>query len=129
MSEPLACFRCGHDLEALTLPLGRRDECPNCVAELHVCRMCRYYDSGVPKSCTEDDALEVTEKERANVCDYFKPSADAYTPGFNEATDKANAELAALFGETASAGPAEAPETAAGDEDDTLSRAEDLFKS
>ena len=129
MSEALACYRCGQSLEALTLPLGRRDECPSCVAELHVCRMCQYYDSGVPTSCTEDDALEVTEKERANFCDYFKPSADAYTPGFNEATDKARDELAALFGDTTGADSAETPETGSSDEDDAMNRAEDLFKS
>ena len=92
--------------------------------------MCRYYDSGVPKSCTEDDALEVTDKERANFCDYFKPSADAFSPGFLEAENEAKSELAQLFGENAAPGA----DDAAGQEGDSesdqaLDRAEDLFKS
>ena len=44
-----------------------------------------YYDPLVPEACTEDDALEVKEKARANFCDYFKPTGDAYTPGERDA--------------------------------------------
>jgi len=132
MSERLSCYRCGQSLEALPLPLGRRDECPSCVAELHVCRMCLMYDPREPTGCTEEDALEVMEKERANFCDYFKPDPDAHTPGFMEAQVQAESELANLFGD---AGPGseggqaadEGPGTSA--DEDTLSRAEDLFKS
>ena len=128
VTDSLLCYRCGHSLETLTLPLGRRDECPSCVAELHVCRMCRHYDPRVPEACLEDDALEVIEKERANFCDYFKPSASAYTPGFNEATDEAKDQLAALFGDSASEG-GDSPNSPPSEDDDALSRAEDLFKS
>lgn len=132
MSEPLSCYRCDHSLEGLPLPLGRRDECPGCLAELHACRMCRMYDPREPTGCTEEDALEVMEKERANFCDYFKPNPDAYSPGFMEAHNRAESELAALFSDAAPGG--EVDETTsegpgAAGEDDALSRAEDLFKS
>src|SRR5690606_39282520 len=43
VAEPLLCWRCGESLAELTLPLSRRDECPKCRAELHVCRMCVHY--------------------------------------------------------------------------------------
>ena len=97
MSESLSCYRCGHSLDSIPLPFSRRDECSNCIAELHVCRMCLMYDVSEPNSCKEEDALEVTEKERANFCDYFKPNPKAYTPGFVESQDKALSELTALF--------------------------------
>ena len=45
-----------------------------------VCRMCRFFDRAAPKQCREDDAEEVTEKERVNFCEWFKPSVDAFDP-------------------------------------------------
>ena len=130
MSESLACFRCGHSLDSLPLPLGRRDECPGCTAELHVCRMCQMYDPREPNQCAEEDALEVNEKERANFCDYFKPSPSAFSPEFMEAQGKATSELAQLFGDDASASPDEDSGSGGPSEsDEALSRAEDLFKS
>lgn len=99
MAETLKCYKCGTSLAALSLPLRRLDECPQCRRELHVCCMCQSYDPRVPKGCSEDDAPEVREKERANFCDYFKPSANAYTPGGLDAERAAQAELDALFGD------------------------------
>ena len=134
MGDQLSCYRCGHSLELLPLPLGRRDECPGCTADLHVCRMCRMYDRREPTGCTEEDALEVTEKERANFCDYFKPSADAFSPELIRAHDKAQSEAAALFGGAppSDAGGARTEpggESEPAEKDDALTRAEDLFKS
>lgn len=103
----MQCWRCGADLERLTLPLGRRDECPACLVELHVCKMCVYFDPAVTKACREDDAEEVKEKEGANFCDYFKPSADAYVPGFTAASASAQAQLADLFGDAQAGANAE----------------------
>ena len=80
MTDALRCYRCGQSLAALSLPLSRRDECPQCGCELQVCRMCEYYDPRLPNACAEDDALEVKDKTRANFCDYFKPSSNAYAP-------------------------------------------------
>ena len=117
----LCCYRCGRSLEALTLPLSRRDECPECLVDMHVCRMCVYYDVNVPKACTEDDALEVNEKARANFCDYFKPSDTAFVPGEIEAELAARAQLDSLFG----GGDAD-PNSPT--DDATFNAAEDLFK-
>ena len=131
MSEPLSCYRCGHSLDTLPLPLGRRDECPNCVAELHVCRMCLMYDQREPTGCLEEDALEVMEKERANFCDYFKPNPDAYSPGHMEAQGRAESQLAALFGDEPADKEGLEPAdggSGTGEEDDALRQAEDLFK-
>ncbi len=102
--------------------MGRRDECPDCGAELHVCKLCQYYDPAVTKACREDDAEEVKRKERANFCDYFKPSPERYVPGFKAATAGAQEQLAGLFGDD----PAAADAPAEGDPlPDPL---KDLFK-
>ena len=96
-STELCCYRCGAELAALTLPLGRRDECPKCRAELHVCRMCVNFDRRRPKGCREDDAEEVRNKESANFCDYFKPSDTAFDPAGRDAAAAAKAALDDLF--------------------------------
>jgi hypothetical protein len=60
--------------------------------------MCEFYDTGVAKHCRETVAEEVKDKTAANFCDYFRPSQAAYRPGDLSATDRARAELEALFG-------------------------------
>ena len=99
MAELFHCWRCGADLSSLSLPLSRLDECPKCTVHLHVCRMCSYFDSAVTRSCREDDAEDVKEKERANFCDYFKPSASAFNADLADADRSAQAQLGTLFGE------------------------------
>ena len=119
MSTEIVCYRCGASLAALTLPLSRRDMCPSCSAHVHVCRQCIYYDPQVIGQCLEDDAEEVLDKERVNFCDWFKPRADAFDPAQHARQERAQSELASLFGE------AEADDRP---QDAALSEAEDLFK-
>lgn len=99
MSHSLACYRCGAPLGALSLPLSRRDQCPDCSADLHVCKMCVHFDVRVPRQCREDGAEDVTEKERPNFCDWFKPSDQAFDPDRKSEADEAQKALAALFGD------------------------------
>ncbi len=97
MSHSLRCYRCGEALSALSLPLSRHDQCPACSADLHVCKMCVYFDARVPRQCREDGAEDVTEKERPNFCDWFKPSDTAFDPARGEAAAAAHDALSALF--------------------------------
>ncbi|MDJ0795136.1 MAG: hypothetical protein QNI98_12965 [Woeseiaceae bacterium] len=99
MSHSLACYRCGASLAVLSLPLSRHDQCPNCSADLHVCKMCIHFDERVPRKCREDGAEDVTEKERPNFCDWFKPSDTAFDPARKSEADAAKDALAALFGD------------------------------
>lgn len=116
---PLSCYRCGTSLTALTLPLSRRDLCPGCGVELHVCRMCVDYAPGKPDDCTEEDAVAVRDKTGANFCDYFTPNAHAFDGREKHAESNARDQLAALFGDG----------LAAGDIDDSaLTEAEKLFR-
>ena len=98
MDHGLSCWKCGGSLADYTLPLRRLEECRACHAELHVCRMCEFYDTTVAKHCRETIAEEVKDKTRANFCDYFQPTPAAYRPGAQSAGDQARAQLEALFG-------------------------------
>lgn len=98
MAGNLVCWKCGAALAALTLPLSRRDECRQCRAELHVCRLCVDYDERLAKRCREPTAEEVHDKEKANFCDHFSPRPDAWKPPDTRAADSARAELERLFG-------------------------------
>jgi hypothetical protein len=92
------CWKCGAELKEIILPLSRREECQACRAELHVCRMCEWYDPRVSDHCREDRAETVSDATRANFCDYFKLSANTFSEKQTANQSAANAELEALFG-------------------------------
>ncbi len=96
--KELVCWKCGTSLHAITLPFRRMEVCPQCDAELHVCKMCTYYDPRVAEACLEEQAEEVRDKERANFCDYFKPSPGAFATPDKAAARASRTELDALFG-------------------------------
>jgi len=98
MSHGLVCWKCGKSIEDLPLPLGRLSECKACHAELHVCKLCEFYDPHVADQCREPVADFVKEKERANFCDYFKPRPNAYTTMTNSQSHAAKVGLNAMFG-------------------------------
>lgn len=98
MAHDLVCWKCGASLAPLSLPLMRRDECPKCRAELHVCRMCVDYDTRVAKHCREPTAEEVSDKTHANFCGHFKPRSAAYVPPNIAEVEKSRSELDKLFG-------------------------------
>lgn len=122
MTDNLLCWKCGGCLATLPLPFGRRDDCPACGADLHVCRMCRFYDPHVGQGCREPLAEAVSDKERANFCGYFQPAADAYRARDAAASRTAKARLDELFG-APSAGNSAAQDAA----DDARARLDELF--
>jgi len=94
----LVCWKCGSSLAALSLPLRRLDECRQCRAELHVCRMCVDFAPGLAKQCREPTAEEVRDKTAANFCDHFQPRGNAYMAPDTRAAELARSELEKLFG-------------------------------
>ena len=98
MSHDLVCWKCGASLADYSLPLRRLEECRSCRSELHVCRMCQFYDTSKAKYCAEPIAEEVKDKTHANFCDYFQALAAAYQPAEQSAAERARSELEALFG-------------------------------
>lgn len=92
------CWKCGAELKELILPLSRREECPACRAELHVCRMCEWYDPRVSDHCREDRAEAVSDATRANFCDYFKLSTETFSEKRHTQQSAAKSALEELFG-------------------------------
>ena len=124
-STTLVCWKCGASLDAEPLPLARLAECPACHADLHVCRLCEFYDPGVANSCREPIADVVKDKERANFCGYFQPRPDAWAGTVADPSRQARASLDALFGDA----PEGEPEDIAGDAERARRRLDDLFGS
>jgi hypothetical protein len=96
----LNCFHCKKAVEPSTSPsgvrVGFRDTCPACHSDLHVCRNCSFYDEGSYHECRESSAEWVKNKERANICEYFKPAGDRATAGGDQKA-KSLAALDDLF--------------------------------
>ena len=112
VTQTLTCWKCGAPLAEVLVPFARIAECPRCRADLHVCRMCEFFDPGVRRGCKEPVADEVSDRERANFCGYFTPVVGA-GPGVEDgASQAARAELDGLFSHPSSnsASPSDAGE-------------------
>jgi hypothetical protein len=106
MSTPeLACWNCGADLKSVPRPISRHEQCPDCFEALHCCRLCRHYRTDVTGQCDEDRADPPVVKENANFCDWFRPSAGAFSGARVNRADAAKDQLQALFGSSADAEP------------------------
>lgn len=90
----LVCFSCNKSLN-LTGEISRREECPSCHADVHVCKNCHFYDRSAYNECREPQADVVREKDRSNFCDYFQLSGKGGASGPSKDDLKAQAE--ALF--------------------------------
>lgn len=65
-----SCFACQKEMVFID-SVGRREECPYCGADAHVCKNCALYDRHAYNECRESSAEVVREKERSNYCDWF----------------------------------------------------------
>ena len=88
-----SCHACGAEIPPAER-IGRRETCTACGAELHCCLNCRFYSPGMHNDCAENQAELVSDKERANFCDYFalRSATRAAAPG-----GSARAKLDSLF--------------------------------
>jgi hypothetical protein len=92
------CWKCGAAQEDLLLPLSRTEECRSCGADLHVCRICRFYDTSVSNACREPVADFVSDKTRANFCGYLEIRPDAHTSSGTAVQETSKDGLNSLFG-------------------------------
>lgn len=105
--EPLLCWNCGSALESIPVPVNRLAYCPECRADLRVCRMCKEFDAKLADQCRAELDDVPHDKERANFCDHFTPSPNAHVAVDDSKARAARAELDALFGvESDDTGPA-----------------------
>jgi hypothetical protein len=75
---------------------GFRETCEGCDADLHTCHNCAHYDPGAQNDCREPSSEYVSDRERANRCDWF---SEGDREGGNAAggRDKALSDLDSLF--------------------------------
>jgi len=91
------CGSCGTAIElASGERIAFRDCCPRCSGDLHACRNCCHHDPGAYNECREPNAERVSDRERANRCDWFVPRAVAGSTK-REPSAGGRAALDALF--------------------------------
>lgn len=95
----LACWRCGASLQDVPQPLVRLAQCKTCGADLHVCRLCRFYNPHLSDKCDHELAEPAREVDVANFCHYFRARPDAHDSQEQARTNDAMAQLKALFGD------------------------------
>lgn len=123
MADPCHCWKCGAPQQDLLLPLARLAECPQCRAQLHVCRMCVFFDLAAAQQCREPVAELVTDKQRANFCGYFQINPNAFSASSDQVA-ASRRQLGSLFGE----GAPDPEPTGRSAEEVARERLEQLFK-
>ena len=69
------CYHCGARTElSLGASISVRDYCAKCNRDLHSCLNCQHYSADAYNECREPQAERTTDKEKANCCDFFRPS-------------------------------------------------------
>ncbi len=101
----LVCWHCGASLETIPEPFSRLAQCKACRADLHVCRLCRFYDPHHSDHCQHEMAEPAREIDVANFCHYFRPQPNAFSMDMKSKSDDALSQLKALFGENETACP------------------------
>jgi hypothetical protein len=69
----MICHACRAELR-IEAYISRSDECPQCGADIHCCLNCTNYDPHAHNKCREPQAEWVTDREKANFCDFFIPN-------------------------------------------------------
>jgi hypothetical protein len=69
----MVCYHCGGEIK-IEGYISRMAECPNCAADVHCCLNCENYDPAAYNRCREPQAEWVSDREKANFCDYFTPN-------------------------------------------------------
>ncbi len=88
------CFKCNEKLD-VPEPVSRKEECHKCHSDVRCCRNCTFYDPKVYNECQETQADRILEKERSNLCDYFKPRKQGLN--INDEKDALLSAAEALF--------------------------------
>ena len=98
----MRCHACDFETPlAPGTPVGFREECGACSADLHVCLNCVHHDPGAYNGCRESSAERVADAGRANRCEYFRAQAPGPGAGKTQPADSSREaamdELERLF--------------------------------
>lgn len=126
----LVCWSCGASLNDIPQPFTRLEQCKTCRADLHVCKLCRYYNPNMFDKCDHDMAERARDPAVANFCHYFRPKPNAFTGDSKSKSDQAMDKLKSLFGDNGNAENTSATTTnKKSDYAQAKSKFDDLFKS
>ncbi|MBW7994993.1 MAG: hypothetical protein FVQ81_00185 [Candidatus Glassbacteria bacterium] len=92
----MQCHGCGNAVEIVE-KVGRGDTCPSCERPLRCCRNCSFYDPSASNKCREPQAEWVSDREAANFCEYFAPSAASSSEVAGSRSDETRRKLDDLF--------------------------------
>jgi hypothetical protein len=92
-----SCHHCGRELSVLA-KIGRTEGCPFCHSDLKCCLNCRLHDPGANNQCLEPQTEWVTDKDKANFCEFFefRATSPLSQPGAGGAQSEANRARAAF---------------------------------
>ncbi|HKP87190.1 MAG TPA: hypothetical protein VJZ26_13890 [Blastocatellia bacterium] len=88
----MICHACQNEVR-IEAKVSRTDECAKCSADIHCCLNCEQYDPAAHNRCREPQAEWVSDREKANFCDFFTPNKRAASrkPGVSAADDTRSA--------------------------------------
>jgi len=81
----MLCHHCKTELKVQG-KVFRSEECPSCGYDVYCCLNCSNYDPSAHNRCREPLSEWVSDREKANFCDYFEPNrgrAAGATPPIN----------------------------------------------
>lgn len=75
------CYKCSKELSLKSDQIiSRQEVCPHCYASIHACFQCFFYDKNSYNECKEPMADRITDKEKANFCDFYKIKTQSNNP-------------------------------------------------
>jgi hypothetical protein len=93
------CWSCSNEQifdVKVGVKVGRRDSCPHCGADLHVCKNCRLWDPSIHNQCREPEAAFIRDRETSNFCAHFD-FKDGDSPTKDTGVEAAKSKLNDLF--------------------------------
>jgi hypothetical protein len=92
----MVCHACGSDIKFVG-KISRTEDCPDCGADIHCCLNCDNHDRSAHNQCREPQAEWVTDREKANFCDYFTPNTRKDAKSKKASRDAARSAFDNLF--------------------------------
>ncbi len=91
-----SCALCGSAVEA-GREMSRKETCPSCSGDLHICLNCRFYSEAAHNKCIETKAEFQRSRDKANFCDYFQFNEGGAGGGSDDSKDSAKKAFDDLF--------------------------------
>lgn len=92
----MICHHCRTELSIQGF-ISRSDECAQCGSDIHSCLNCDNYDPYAHNKCREPQAEWVTDRDKANFCDFFIPNRLSASATASSPVTDARSKFDSLF--------------------------------